>query len=196
MGFAMGFLSACLLIVIVIPLVHARAVRLTTRNVMAAVPLSLVEVEAGKDLLRAEFAMSRYRLERRMEAMRTRATDQCAEIGRKSAEIARLEAELGRQSAPVLDHAAQEQTRRSNAPRVAALLRRFARSGRRGVGLQSGQGGALPSIVAPPIQNIANDPGAPPAECDGSALAEFDAALDRMMVAIAPPPPVQRSLNS
>jgi hypothetical protein len=217
MGFAMGFLSACLLIVVVIPLVHARAVRLTTRNVLASVPLSLVEVEASKDALRAEFAMSRYRLERRLEAMRIKGADHLAEIGRKTAEIARLEAELGRQSARVLDDAAREQTRRSTTPRVAALLGLFARSDRRRVGSRLGQGRALPSIEAPPLQNNSDDPGVsqgrhvtdaadnqpagpvsgtlPVCLADRSALAEFDAALDQMMVAIAPPPPVQRSLN-
>jgi hypothetical protein len=218
MGFAMGFLSACLLIVVVIPLVHARAVRLTARSVLQAVPLSLIEVEASKDLLRAEFAMSRYRLDRRLEAMRIRATDQLAEIGRKTAEIARLEAELGRQSARVLDYAAREQARRSNTPKVAALLGLFARSDRRRVGLHSGQGRALPSVEAPPLQNSPGEPCVLEAErvadaadgqparpatagtlpvclADRSAHAEFDAALNQMMVAIAPPPPVQRSLN-
>ena len=98
MGFGIGFLAASLLIVIVVPFVHERAVRLTTQKVLDATPVSLVEVQAGKDLLRAEFAMSMYRMETRLAAMRTKAAAELAEIGRQAAEIGRLKTELGKQS--------------------------------------------------------------------------------------------------
>ena len=85
MGFGMGFLSASLLIVIVVPFVHERAVRLTTRKVLEVTPLSLVEVQASKDLLRAEFAMSMYRIETRLAATRTKAAAQLAEMAKHAA---------------------------------------------------------------------------------------------------------------
>jgi hypothetical protein len=48
---------------VLIPLVHARTVRLTTRRLEAVLPESMAEVQAEKDLLPAEFAMSTRRLE-------------------------------------------------------------------------------------------------------------------------------------
>ena len=65
-----GFLTAGLLVIGVIPLVHARAVRLTMRRLEALTPLSMAEIQADKDLLRAEFAMSTRRLELSVEQIK------------------------------------------------------------------------------------------------------------------------------
>ena len=62
MLFGIGFLVASLLGLVVVPLVHNRAVRLTVRRLEAATPLSMAEIQAEKDQLRAEFAMSTRRL--------------------------------------------------------------------------------------------------------------------------------------
>ena len=63
MFFGIGFLAASLFGLMLIPLVHNRAVRLTMRRLEAATPLSMAEIQADKDQLRAEFAMSTRRLE-------------------------------------------------------------------------------------------------------------------------------------
>ena len=72
MYFGIGFLVATLLGLVVIPLVHGRAVRLTMRRLEAATPLSMAEIQADKDQLRAEFAMSTRRLEMSVEQLKTR----------------------------------------------------------------------------------------------------------------------------
>ena len=54
----LGFLAATLLALVILPMVHARAVRLTMRRLEAATPLSMAEIQADKDQLRAEFAMA------------------------------------------------------------------------------------------------------------------------------------------
>ena len=59
MYFGIGFLVAALIGLVVVPLVHGRAVRLTMRRLEAAAPLSMAEIQADKDQLRAEFAMAR-----------------------------------------------------------------------------------------------------------------------------------------
>jgi hypothetical protein len=46
MYFGIGFLCASLLGLIVVPLVHNRAARLTTRRLEAATPLSMAEIQA------------------------------------------------------------------------------------------------------------------------------------------------------
>ena len=92
---AIGFLIAGLLVIGFIPLVHARAERLTTRRLEALTPLSMAEIQAEKDQLRAEFAMSTRRLEMSVEQLKAKTTNQLTEIGRKSDAIGRLKLDLG-----------------------------------------------------------------------------------------------------
>jgi chromosome segregation ATPase len=97
-----GFLVAGLLVIGVIPLVHARAVRLTMRRLEALTPVSMAEIQADKDQLRAEFAMSTRRLEISVEQMKAKTTNQLADIGKKSDAIGRLKIELGDKNAALL----------------------------------------------------------------------------------------------
>src|ERR1700746_3468787 len=94
-----GFLTAGLLVIGVIPLVHARAVRLTMRRLEALTPLSMAEIQADKDQLRAEFAMSTRRLEMSVDQMKAKTSSQLAEIGKKSEAIGRLKLEPGEKAA-------------------------------------------------------------------------------------------------
>jgi chromosome segregation ATPase len=101
MYFGIGFLFAALAALIVVPLVHNRAVRLTMRRLEAATPLSMAEIQADKDQLRAEFAMSTRRLEVSVENLRTKSTSQLAELGKKGDAINRLKVELGEKAATI-----------------------------------------------------------------------------------------------
>ena len=102
MYFGIGFLVAALIGLVIIPLVHNRAVRLTVRRLEAATPLSMAEIQADKDQLRAEFAMSTRRLEMSVEQLKARTTSQFAEIGKKGDAINRLKMELGEKTAAIL----------------------------------------------------------------------------------------------
>ena len=95
MYFGIGFLLAALSVLVVAPLVHGRAERLTMRRLEATIPLSMAEVQADKDLQRAEFAMSTRRLETKVEQLKTNSAGQLAELGRKGDAINRLKVELG-----------------------------------------------------------------------------------------------------
>ncbi|HWW48541.1 MAG TPA: hypothetical protein VNZ94_11950 [Xanthobacteraceae bacterium] len=94
MYLAIGFLVALLLGLMVMPLVHNRAVRLTKKRLEASTPVSLAEIQAERDHLRAGFAMSARRLEQDVEKLRNNAAHQMAEIGRKSDTINRLKLDL------------------------------------------------------------------------------------------------------
>src|SRR6266446_6231279 len=96
-----GFLVASLLVIGVIPLVHARAERLTARRLEALTPLSIAEIRADKDQLRAEFAMSTRRLEMSVEQMKAKTTGQLAELGKKTDAINQLKKELGEKTAAI-----------------------------------------------------------------------------------------------
>src|SRR5262245_5013493 len=93
MYFGIGFLFAALIGVAVAPLIHDRAVRLTMRRLESSIPQSMAEIQADKDLLRAEFAMSTRRLEIDVEQLKERSTNQLAELGRQSDVINRLKIE-------------------------------------------------------------------------------------------------------
>jgi chromosome segregation ATPase len=95
MYFGIGFFSAALSMLVLMPLVHGRAVRLTRQRLEDAIPSSITEVLAGKDLLRAEFAMSTRRLEMNIEQLKTKSAGQLAELGKKGDVINHLNIELG-----------------------------------------------------------------------------------------------------
>src|SRR5580698_9721886 len=105
---AIGFLVAMLLGLTIVPLVHNRAVRLTTRRMEAATPLSMAEIQADKDQLRAEFAMSARRLEMSVDQLKSKTTSQLAELGKKSDAINRMKIELGEKNATIFSLEARE----------------------------------------------------------------------------------------
>ena len=108
MYLAIGFLLSMLCGLMIVPLVHNRAVRLTTRRLEAATPLSMAEIQADKDQLRAEFAMSARRLEMSVEQLKNKTTSQLAELGKKSDAINRMKIELGEKNATIFALEARE----------------------------------------------------------------------------------------
>ena len=80
--FALGFLCAGFLALLVAPAIWRRAVALTRRRVEASVPRTLAEIQADKDSLRAEFAMTTRRLEISVKTLREQANEQLVEISR------------------------------------------------------------------------------------------------------------------
>jgi chromosome segregation ATPase len=110
MFFGIGFFVASLLGLVLIPLVHNRAVRLTMKRLEAATPLSMAEIQADKDQLRAEFAMSTRRLELSVEQMKAKTTSQLAELGKKTDAINRLKVELGEKTAAIFSLEAREKS--------------------------------------------------------------------------------------
>ena len=93
--FVLGFLAAALIALMISPAIWNRAVLLTKRRIESSVPLTLNEVQADKDQLRAEFAMSTRRLELSIEELREKASQQVIEINRKRDELAKLASESG-----------------------------------------------------------------------------------------------------
>ncbi len=109
MYMAIGFLVSMLIGLMIFPLVHNRAVRLTTKRLEAAAPVSLAEIQADKDQLRAEFAVAARRLELSVEQHRSKTASQAAEIGKKTDAINRMKIELGDKTATIFALQAREQ---------------------------------------------------------------------------------------
>ena len=93
MFIGIGFLSACLITLIVTPHVHDRAVRLTASRLERANPL-VTEILAKKDQQRAEYAIYTARLEATLRYMSDRNAGIAAELGRKNGQLNRLKIEL------------------------------------------------------------------------------------------------------
>ena len=74
----------------VAPAIWRRAVVLTRRRIEASVPLSLNEIQADKDRMRAEFAMSTRRLEMSVKSFKEKAAAQIIEINKNRDELRRL----------------------------------------------------------------------------------------------------------
>ncbi len=98
---SIGFLVAGLLVLGAIPLVHGRAVRLTMKRLEAITPMSMAEIQADKDQLRAEFAMSTRRLEMSVDQLKNKSTGQLAELVKKNDVINSLKIELGEKAATI-----------------------------------------------------------------------------------------------
>src|SRR5208282_4259836 len=94
MIFALGFLAASLIALAIAPAFWQRAIRLSTRRLEMLLPLSPEEILAGRDLLRAEFAVEQRRLEQKADDLnRIHAADR-VELGQRAAIIAAQEANL------------------------------------------------------------------------------------------------------
>ena len=96
MYFALGLATAGLLALMIAPVLWRRAVRLTRARIEHAVPANLAEIQADKDQLRAEFAMSARRLETTVEKLRQKASEQLVDINQKRDLISRLADEQAR----------------------------------------------------------------------------------------------------
>lgn len=88
--FSLGFLTAGFLALMVAPAIWRRAVTLTRRRLEASLPLTVNEIQADKDRMRAEFAMSTRRLEMSIKSFRDKASAQIIEINRNRDELRRL----------------------------------------------------------------------------------------------------------
>ena len=91
--FALGFLCATLLTLMVAPAIWRRAVVLTQKRIENSVPLTLNEIQADKDQMRAEFAMNMRRLEVEMEKLTEHSNQQTLEIDQRRDAMVALKTE-------------------------------------------------------------------------------------------------------
>ena len=91
---ALGFLCASLLALSALPALSRRADRLARRRAEAAFPLSLAEIAADRDHLRAELAIRERTLEQKAESGFAAKAGAMSEIGRRDMTIGRLETDL------------------------------------------------------------------------------------------------------
>ena len=91
---ALGFLLGCLLALMLAPPLWNRAVKLTTRKLEATMPMSLNDIQADKDQLRAEFAIELRKVEVALDKAKEKATRELIEANKRRVEIAMLNTDL------------------------------------------------------------------------------------------------------
>ncbi len=91
---ALGFFLGCLLALMLAPPLWNRAVKLTTRKLEATMPMSLNDIQADKDQLRAEFAIEVRKVEVALDKAKEKATRELIEANKRRVEIAVLNADL------------------------------------------------------------------------------------------------------
>ena len=101
MIFALGFLAATLIALLIIPAINERAERLARRRAEALFPMSISELTAEKDHLRAEFAVKQRRIERKAEEAWAVKHQSMEELGRRAMRIEHLDEILAERNATV-----------------------------------------------------------------------------------------------
>jgi hypothetical protein len=91
---ALGFLLGCLLALMLAPPLWNRAVRLTTRKLEATMPMSLADIQADKDQLRAEFAIDLRKVEVALDKAKEKGTRELIEANKRRVEIAAVNTDL------------------------------------------------------------------------------------------------------
>lgn len=91
---ALGFLLGCLIALMLAPPLWNRAVRLTTRKLEATMPMSLGDIQADKDQLRAEFAIDLRKVEVALDKAKEKATRELIEANKRRVEIAVVNTDL------------------------------------------------------------------------------------------------------
>ena len=91
---ALGFFLGCLLALMLSPPLWNRAVKLTTRKLEATMPMSLNDIQADKDQLRAEFAIELRKVEVALDKAKEKAARELIEANKRRVEIAVLNSDL------------------------------------------------------------------------------------------------------
>ena len=100
---ALGFLSAVLLVLIFAPPVWRRAMLLTRRRVEAETPLTLNEIQAQRDGLRAEHAVSERKLEMTLAGIKEKSAQQLLTFSEKERQVRLLSADLAARDATIAE---------------------------------------------------------------------------------------------
>jgi predicted nucleic acid-binding Zn-ribbon protein len=106
-----GFCLAWLTALMVLPAVHNRAMRLA-RERYDDLPLSIQEIRAEKDTIRAGFAAATRELELRVEKLREKTAAHATDVARKNQVVDRLKQEIDTVTAALRESETREQTAR------------------------------------------------------------------------------------
>jgi len=114
--FALGFLIASLIGLILAAPLWRRAEKITRKRLLSSLPISVEDVAAEKDKLRADFALSTRKLEINLEKLRKKAQGQMTSVQQGHNKLIELETELK----------AETETKTYNQSEIAGLAEKLA----------------------------------------------------------------------
>jgi hypothetical protein len=124
---ALGFLVASLLALILAAPLWRRAVRLTSRRIEATLPMSVTDIQADKDQLRAEYAIALRRVEVALDKAKDKAARELVHANKRKVEISVLNEELAGAKAKLEENAnanrVLEQTIKRRLPDLEARIK-------------------------------------------------------------------------
>lgn len=113
MYIALGALAAGLVALAIVPAIWKRAVHLTQRRIAATVPLDVEEIRAEKDRMRAEFALTIRRMEKKLDSEREASANRRIEINNQSEDLQSALAERDSKADAVLELEERERVLRA-----------------------------------------------------------------------------------
>ncbi|MGI9412713.1 MAG: hypothetical protein ACR2PM_03550 [Hyphomicrobiales bacterium] len=121
----LGFLSASLIAILLAPYIWRRAVKVTARRLSIGASDSATEIQAGRDQLRAEHALTTRKLELQLEEIKERVAEQAIEMSQLTDENEALRGELERRGVEIGRRDGEiEQLRTSMSPMETELASR------------------------------------------------------------------------
>ncbi len=113
----LGFFSASLVAILIVPWVWRRAVKVTGKRLQFAAPDSVIEVQADRDQLRAEHALSTRKLELRLQDIKGKLSRQAVEHSENVKLTEQLQVDLEDRDAEIAKRDTEiEQMRASMSP--------------------------------------------------------------------------------
>lgn len=103
----LGFLAAALFALLLAPPFWRRAVRITTRRIQSRSPLTMAEIQAERDQMRAEFAQTTRKLEVVNEQLKKKTVDQSVALARFSEKANVLSTKAAEQERTLKDRNAE-----------------------------------------------------------------------------------------
>lgn len=91
--FALGFLAAAILAMLITPAIYGRVVKLTEKRIEATVPLSHTEIKGKADLMRAGFASETAKLTAQLDSEREQRAESTMRADRLQTELAQVAGE-------------------------------------------------------------------------------------------------------
>lgn len=97
----LGFLTAVLIALLLAPPFRQRAVNLTTKHIRARSPLTMAEIQADRDQIRAKYAIDIRKLEVLSAQMTEKLTHQSIEISNRVEEVGKLKSIVQQQTGQI-----------------------------------------------------------------------------------------------
>jgi hypothetical protein len=138
-----GLLVGCVLTLALFPFARRRAAPQAPREIAAGAPLTIADIQAEKDQMRAEFVQSIRRLEIGVEKIREKALARLGPADKRAAEVNRLQAELDKKAAQIVTLRAQSEWHKTIARRIVKLVLY--------VGARTMRRRQKPAVQAPPL---------------------------------------------